>query len=317
MTASTTETGAPVRVVFLAGIGRSGSTLLERMVGETPGATSLGEVLHLNHRGLVQHELCACRQPFLECPFWRKVGHIAFGGWDQVDRARIANLRADVDRALRVPQIALGHPRRLEAKVLEYVDFYVRIYRAAHEITGDVLVDSSKQVSLAWCLSRSPDIDLRLVHCVRDSRGVAYSWSKQVVRPEAVSDVHRYMTRYSPARISAYWLLHNLEAGVLARRVPSLRVRYEDLIDAPVATTAAVLRMAGIEASATHVSASAVELGPTHSCAGNPMRFRTGTIELANDDGWVTAQSGRDRRIVTALTAPLLAGYGYPLHRTT
>ncbi|HEY4605248.1 MAG TPA: hypothetical protein VIH08_13030, partial [Blastococcus sp.] len=37
----------PLRVLYLAGIGRSGSTLLERILGEVPGICSLGEVVFL------------------------------------------------------------------------------------------------------------------------------------------------------------------------------------------------------------------------------------------------------------------------------
>ena len=35
---------APLRVLYLGGMGRSGSTLLERMLGEVPGACSLGDL---------------------------------------------------------------------------------------------------------------------------------------------------------------------------------------------------------------------------------------------------------------------------------
>ncbi|HEY2794503.1 MAG TPA: sulfotransferase, partial [Micromonosporaceae bacterium] len=35
------------RVVFLGGLGRSGTTLLERILGEVPGVCALGELVHL------------------------------------------------------------------------------------------------------------------------------------------------------------------------------------------------------------------------------------------------------------------------------
>lgn len=311
----------PVTVVFLAGLGRSGSTLLERVLGETPGVTALGEVMHLWDRGLVRHELCACERPFPECPFWSEVGRRAFGGWDQVDPARMAWLKRRVDRATRVPAIAAGRPPGFARDVDEYVAAFVRVYRAAAEVAaaddpgvGDarpVLVDSSKQASLAWCLARSSEVDLRLVHCVRDSRGVAHSWSKQVARPEAVSDEHGAMPRYSPRTVAAYWTLHNTASELLGRRVPSVRMRYEDFVADPVGQTRRVLDLAGVGAPAAHVSPGAVELGPNHSCAGNPMRFRHGTIEVVPDESWRRRQPVRDQRLMTALTAPLLAHYGY------
>jgi hypothetical protein len=54
-----------------------------------------------------------------------------------------------------------------------------------------------------------------------------------------------------------------------------------------------------------------VLLSPSHTVAGNPMRFRTGPTQLRRDDAWRTELPRGRRRLVTALTAPLLARYGY------
>ncbi|MCW2775635.1 MAG: sulfotransferase family protein [Nocardioides sp.] len=306
-------TSPPVRILFLAGIGRSGTTLLERTLAEVDGVTALGEVMHLWDRGLVRGERCACGEHFAACPFWHQVGERAFGGWDQVDPGRIADLKHRVDRATKVPAVASGRPRALARAVAEYVDHYARLYRAAAEITGGVLVDSSKQVSLAWCLQTRSDLDVRVVHCVRDSRGVAYSWSKEVDRPEAVSEEYGRMPRYSPRTVSSLWLLHNAEIEALRPRVPVLRLRYEDFVRDPVTTTRAVLDHAGVTATADHVRRGSVLLGSSHSCAGNPMRFRTGEVELVSDEAWRRSAPPRQARLVTAMTAPLLALYRYPL----
>ena len=50
---------------------------------------------------------------------------------------------------------------------------------------------------------------------------------------------------------------------------------------------------------------------PGHSVSGNPMRFAAGTIPIRLDERWRTGLPGGQRRAVTALTFPLLAGYGY------
>src|SRR5690606_8994182 len=44
------------RLVFVGGIGRSGSTLIERLLGELPGVCSMGEVVHMWRRALVDDE---------------------------------------------------------------------------------------------------------------------------------------------------------------------------------------------------------------------------------------------------------------------
>lgn len=56
-----------------------------------------------------------------------------------------------------------------------------------------------------------------------------------------------------------------------------------------------------------------VELGASHTVSGNPNRFQTGMVRLRPDDEWVSRIRLRDRTLVTLLTFPLLARYGYPI----
>ena len=85
-----------VRVLFLGGLGRSGTTLLERVLGELPGVCPVGEVVHLWQRDLRDGDRCGCGIPFADCEFWTRVGKLAFGGWDAVDVDRVLHLRHTV-----------------------------------------------------------------------------------------------------------------------------------------------------------------------------------------------------------------------------
>src|SRR5262245_21004542 len=97
---------SPVRVLFIGGLGRSGSTLLERLLCEMPGVAAMGEVVHLWQRGLADGERCACGRAFGQCPFWTRVGEVAFEGWDAFDLAGFHALKDSVDRTRHVPALA-------------------------------------------------------------------------------------------------------------------------------------------------------------------------------------------------------------------
>jgi hypothetical protein len=306
------------RVLFIGGLGRSGSTLLERILCELPGVCGMGEVVHLWQRGLTDDERCGCGAPFSRCEFWQSVGDVAFGGWEKLDIAAFRALKDSVDRTRFVPLLAgpaLG--AGLRRRVADHNDVYRRLYEAVQDVSGcDVLVDSSKHVSLASCLRWSEAIDLRVLHVVRDARAVAYSWSKTVARPEAVegSAEGAYMARWSAGKTALHWDAQNLGFGALARRgVPTLRVRYEDFMRAPAETVREIAVFAGLEATVPlpFDGDTAVRLSPNHQVAGNPMRFRTGRVELRADEVWRTELNGTRRRLVTGLTLPLLARYGY------
>ena len=88
-----------------------------------------------------------------------------------------------VDRARHIPLSHLrpvlpGFARRFD----EYLEAVERLYAAAAAITGSVVVDLSKRRSTLRLLRCSTRLDVRVVHLVRDSRAVAYSWTRRVAR---------------------------------------------------------------------------------------------------------------------------------------
>jgi len=304
------------RVVFLGGLGRSGSTLIERILGQLPGVCTVGEVVHLWQRGLVRDERCGCGQPFSACPFWRQVGEAAFGGWQQVDPGVVHDLGVRVDRTRYIPGLAAPRiARTVAGRAGQYADYYAAVYAAVAAVSGaDTVVDSSKNASLAYVLRRQPDLDLRVLHVVRDSRGVAYSWTKHVPRPEA-GDAQPEMHRYRPWRAALLWDMQNVSLTVLGRLgTPTERVQYEHLLADPPGTmrrVCAFLDLPAGEELGSFLGPDSVRLAPAHTVSGNPMRFQTGTVPLRRDDSWRSQMRPADRRLVSALTLPLLLRYSY------
>src|SRR5258706_786037 len=104
-----------VRVLFIGGMGRSGSTLLDRMLGSAPGVVSVGELRKFWRRGVVTNELCGCGQPIRECPFWRDVAREAFGGFEIQQLGALAAAEDRLLTSLRL-QPALRFPRLLRGQ---------------------------------------------------------------------------------------------------------------------------------------------------------------------------------------------------------
>jgi UDP-N-acetylglucosamine transferase subunit ALG13 len=303
-------------VVYIAGSGRSGSTILEHILGQDPRVATLGEVHHLWERGIEKNELCGCGSPFHDCAFWTAVGERAFEGWDRVDLPAFRDAARKVDRQRWVVKTAAPRmSRAMTEATVRYTEHYRRIYQAAKQVSGaEVVIDSGKHPSLALALTHNSDLDLRVLHLVRDSLGVSYSWSKSVARPEARSADDALMTRYSAGLSSALWMTTNLEAELVrARGRRVVRMRYEAFVEAPQEQIERVwrgLRLPGEPPDLVDESGT-VSLAPNHTVAGNPARFAEGSTTLRPDRAWTTQMSRRDRWQVALLTAPLRALYGY------
>jgi hypothetical protein len=304
-----------VKVLYIAGVGRSGSTLLERMLGAVPGSVNTGEVNAIFSRVASQDQRCGCGEAFSECPFWTRVGDAAFGGWSAVTH-RVAALQPRLIRQRHVPRLLSGvMPATYRAELEEYLDIHHRLYRAVSEVSGaEVVVDASKSAAQLCALRRTPGLDLRVVNLVRDSRGVAYSWNKtDIVKPQ--SQDGDLMGTYAPHRLAVLWATLQLECSVLRAGAPySTRVRYEDLVAAPLPTVERALREVGLAPSAgalAHIGEGSVELEPSHGVAGSRTRFTTGRIDLQLDNAWRSTLPSGARRVVTAVTLPQLVAYGY------
>ncbi len=226
---------ATVRVLYIGGWGRSGSTLLDLILGQAPGVFSAGEVREIWQSGLVENRPCGCERPFRDCSFWQAVGDAGFGGWDRVPLDEILRLRYSLDRPWSFPALPLRHlVNPIGAQVEAYTGTLQRLYAAIAEVSGaSVIVDSSNLPSHAFLLRTMPGIDLRLIHLVRDSRAVAYSWSKHVEKRKSTGP-SASLPRYDVGSSSLRWLLYNgLTQTLRPLHVPYAFARYEDLVDAP------------------------------------------------------------------------------------
>jgi len=308
-------TSAPLRVLYVGSWSRSGSTLLDLILGQVPGFVSVGELRFLWERGLVERQLCGCGVPVPECPFWRDVLREAFGGVDAVDPGATLALLERVDGLARLPWlVAPWRPPALDSDLRAFREVLGRLYRAVRAVSGaSVVVDSSKYAVYGQLLAGVPGFDLRVLHLVRDSRAVAYSWTRRTRMPEVPAG-ERYMPVLPAWRSAAFWALEDVALHLLLRSPLHYQVlRYDALTTRPRAALSAALQRIGIAADLEFLQDARLTLGPNHTVAGNPLRFRRGDTPIAPDVEWQTRLSPGDRRIVTAITWPLLIRHGFPL----
>lgn len=306
--------GGPPAVIFLAGSGRSGSTLVERMIGEMPGFVNVGELIDLFRRVIEGDELCGCGERFSRCEFWNSVGERAFGGWELGLVRDVARLQAAVARQRFIPHhLSPRQSHRFRASVGHYREVYAALYRAIAETAGvGTVVDASKLPAQAMALA-GEQVDLRVVSVVRDIRGVAWSMSKKdVVRPHSTQGVEVMFNR-GMSFAAAEWTLCQAEVDAMRfLNVPVARIRYERLAVGAKEEIRGALTALGFdvrEAGLAHLREGEADLGMSHGLSGNPSRFRGGTTKLRTDEVW------RDE--MPRLRQALIAGIGLPYRLRT
>jgi hypothetical protein len=305
------------KLCYIAGAGRSGSTLLGELLGQLPEVQNLGELVYLPDALTVEGWKCGCGEAITDCTFWAGV----IAGMDRpLDPAGAEALRElwrSEFRTRHLPRLWWRSSVRHADPVPAYSAFVADVLGAIQSGTSPrVVVDSSKWAAAALIVLALGGADVFVVHLVRDPRAVAFSWSRR--RPAASGRADGEMERYGTAGSMVRWMVSGLAAEsfvrLACRRGHFVRVRYEDLVADPAGTVAAVERFLREPSHPLAFTApDTVVLEPTHSACGNPSRFRTGPVTIADDDEWRDTMPRVRRALIAAACAPMLWWYRYPL----
>jgi len=313
------EPATALKVLSIVGAGRSGSTVLASILGEAPGFASAGEIRWLWQRGVRERRPCACGRAPTDCPVWGPVVDATLDAVDRRDHGRalaeIIDAQSEIAtlphrlRVLRSPSVTTTSWRSLDV-------VRTAIGAACHSFAqvtdARVVVDTSKRPHDAAVVGALRDLDLYVVHVVRDPRAVAYSWCRD--KTFTVAGQTRTMGTRRPASSARRWTSNSLGAEVLRRQVAQdrwLRLRYEDFCAAPADSYSAIMALLGEEGPSPFDGPDSVRLHPGHIVAGNPSRFEVGSVRIRVDEEWRQRMSARDQRLVGWSTYPLRLRYGY------
>ena len=300
-----------MKVVSIVSAERSGSTLLDMLLGSIDGFFSAGEMRYLWERGLIQHRRCGCLLEVADCPVWSKV--LAASGLSHLDPNDVVRWQNNVARNRHTHRLlnASGACER-DPQLARLIETMGVLHEAIGCVTGArVVVDSSKRPADAALARLLPGVQTYVVHVVRDPRGVAYSRARKKAEFDHSRDE---MVRRSFASSGANWLWINTVASLLSRdETPVLRVRYEDLVSEPEVWLSRILDFVDEPRAALPLQGRTAMLEPNHTVSGNPDRFSTGETKIQPDNVWQDAIRPTKWLAATGMALPLIRRYGYTI----
>jgi hypothetical protein len=182
-------------LIFIAGFGRSGSTLLDKILGCSDEVMSLGEIVLFDiyrsetpYPKVAEDFLCSCGEKFNRCSFWCEVLRTLAPDEGSIvnDTSYWARLRWvwrlivhqwTTRRGGRPAPYQLGDDMALFGAIM-----------ALHGSRTKYLCDSSKDFARLARLYMNPGIEIIPIHLVRDGRGVAFSKTKKESRDLGIDD---------------------------------------------------------------------------------------------------------------------------------
>jgi hypothetical protein len=290
----------------------SGATLLAFLLNAHPQIASIGEM-----NGVIPSEdpwsyRCSCGKRIRVCEFWQAVtlemircgfefniahfdNAFRLAGPRWMQRLRVASLgsaKLDSFRDL-VFQTLPGEQSQINALVARNVAFAEAVLR----LTGkSVFVDTSKDHLRARALRMFSPYDVRVIHLVRDPRGVIASRLRRGVSI-GVSEAARQWVR-----------LHTRLQNSFASLAPDryIRVRYESLCRDPCSVLRELYAFCGADPGFRIQDLPST----SHHIVGNAMRLDN-LSEIKLDERWRQFLTAGQQKEIWQIAGKLSMQYGY------
>lgn len=279
------ESSTSTELLYIVSATRSGSTLLDLLLGNHEHAVSIGELRRL-HEHFADDSPCTCGTTVRGCEFWREIGQ---------ELRRHGLVLQALQTSIPKPPRCLGFlPNAIEVlpcfvgrRLLEVVGRCAKSLGEALQVAGNcwmvidaiaektaagVIVDSSKwpdQFKLLYLLRPQ---QARVIYLVRDGRGVTASWLRR--------------NQWPVWRLALSWSMNNLRAILLLAGVPKHRrlfVRYEDLCRDPKGQMQRICAFAGLPFQERVL---VLDLHNRHNVGGSSHRFDASETRILLDDRW-------------------------------
>lgn len=265
------------KLIFIISPGRSGSTLIERVLSSAPSVFAMGEFFCLWRLPLSELR-CSCGSRPQDCDVWSEVLRGAAITPEALKRLRwledTVSRHRFVARHRFEPQLLSNEP-----EAIEFLDMQARLFDQIRKVTGrSTLVDNSKAGSRAWILTER--FAPTYIHVYREPHDVIVAMRK----PKLDHATNRPMAQNRVRRAARNWILLELSAALLSRKADVRRLNYRDFCAAPRSALKAALgsNHADLQAAIEWVDESCLKTPSNyHSLHGNPDRFsQDGVIRI-------------------------------------
>lgn len=212
-----TKINNKITVVMLVAASHSGSTLMDLIFDSHSQVKGVGELARFKNRlesGKKEQGVCSCGKKLGECEFWQK-----------------SFRDIDLDKLQPFCEKWTEFFFKRNYFDADYIEETEKLYRNILAHSGKrIIFDSSKNPVRAEILSQNPNLDVFLLHLVRDGRAVAYSNIKR---------------GRSPFIFMKKWAINNIKTEIIKIRNGDLKnifIRYKDFATDPERIIKHILR---------------------------------------------------------------------------
>lgn len=308
-----------INLIYIASTGRSGSTLLDMLLGSHSQIATAGEIQILPHEIIQKGFMpCGCGKAIPECSFWQEV----------IDRVRPLEQpqpqihyfreKHNAGKTLRWKHLLEFNFQKILKLKQNEIDIYgennyqlfknfLDITEESNNVRPNWIVDASKDPYRLLWLSQSNLFNIKILHLVKNPKAFAYSMTRRIITDKTTKDQAYKLT----IQKTFSWLIHNHLFSKISQNYIDknnyLLVNYEGLASEPEKTFNRILQFVDCEPEGNFEED--FKSNTIHTIAGNPMRYKPRKIVL--DEAWKKYLPSLHQKTVDLIAASSKAKYGY------
>mgnify|MGYP006283702771 CR=1 FL=1 len=309
-----------INLIYIASTGRSGSTLLELILGMHPKIVNVGEIQawpkDILEGGFVP---CGCGKSVRDCPFWKRMFFVE-NPFNQ-EGARIDFFREHYNygkpfRPRRLIDFRKNNKfsGEISKKVREYAQnnaivfqAYLKLFEKENGGSPMWVVDSSKDPYRLMWLERSGLFNIKVIHLIKDPRAFAYSMFRHLSNNEKRGlQGMKFLVKKTISWIITNRLISKMRVNFLNSSEYKC-VKYEDLASKPEKTMNEVFDFIGLKLKKEFITD--FRKNKNHTIAGNKMRSKKEGMYF--DVAWKTKLPSKYQKMIRLLTRLEAKKYGY------
>lgn len=312
------------RLIYIIGTGRSGSTLIDVILGNSQKIKSTGELYNVLG-ALQKNKKCSCSKEANDCTFWSEVNKLTGNLFQNSEAEEIKKTQHRIERSITAPLNILRNKIKPTGEFRLYKRFLHGFYTIIFNISDKLIfVDSSKNPFRGYVLLNIFKENIYFIHLIRDGRGTMWSWMKtgkippfdiSIMKKKNGKKVKKPYYWWTPWIYALSWMIYNLISSfVIWRAGPkqSIRIQYEDFLRNPFVHINRISELINEDLSDLVDRFERKESFITdHLLTGNRLRMQKQIFVRLPDEKWKTNLIDEHKKIFWLVAGWLARIYGY------
>jgi len=303
-----------IKLIYIAGMWRSGGTIFGRILDCSDEIISVGNIKDFWRKGLKRNNKCSCGEKFENCSFWQSVTKEYLNSFPSINIEVVRKEFQQVEKwsnYFKLKKIVFNKKdNSLKPLLDKYLEHNEKLYEIVSNISGKkIIIDSSRNTGRLLALSLLNKCELYPIHIIRDPRGVINSLINK--------DISNYKEiRHSTILNLLHWNAKNYFSMKIIERLHTIRsvnILYKNFAAQPVTVIEELKKMLNCTLNYELDNGKfSINLRAGHIFSGNRERHKSGKITIKEDIEWKEELSWLHKVLTSIISIPL---FKYIVHK--